>query len=101
MAFARQLKHHGNERSHSWSAYCSWKYKENPAMSTFLAPIEKPKGLLMKLTCYFVRRQFGKVMTPIKVHQARLPAAFGRFYGKIAQLDKKLILSPEMRLFIR
>lgn len=70
-------------------------------MSTFLAPIEKPKGLMMKLIYYFTRRQFGKVMTPIKVHSARLPSAFARFYGKIAQLDKELSLASEMRMLVR
>jgi alkylhydroperoxidase family enzyme len=29
-------------------------------MDTFLPPIEKPKGLMMKLAYYFTRRQFGK-----------------------------------------
>ena len=70
-------------------------------MDTFLSPIEKPKGLMMKLAYYFTRRQFGKVLTPLKVHSARLPAAFGMFYGKIGQLDKKLQLSPETVLLIR
>ena len=46
-------------------------------MDTFLSPIEKPLGLIMKLAYYFTRRQFGKVLTPLKVHSARLPAAFG------------------------
>jgi alkylhydroperoxidase family enzyme len=55
----------------------------------------------MKLAYYFTRRQFGKVLTPLKVHSARLPAAFGLFYSKIAKLDKKLELSPEMTLLIR
>lgn len=68
---------------------------------TFLAPIEEPQGLMMKLAYYFTRRQFGKVLTPIKVHSARLPAAFGMFYGKIGQLDKKLTLSRELILLIR
>ena len=63
-------------------------------MDTFLSPIEKPRGLMMKLAYYFTRRQFGKVLTPLKVHSARLPAAFGLFYSKIGQLDKKL-LPPE------
>jgi alkylhydroperoxidase family enzyme len=69
--------------------------------ATFLPPIEKPKGLSLKLAYYFTRRQFGKVPTPIKVHSARLPAAFGLFYGKISGLDKKLTLSPELVLLIR
>src|SRR5262252_8756937 len=53
----------------------------------FLPPVERPKGLMMKLAYYFTRRQFGKVLTPLKVHSARLPAAFGLFYAKIGKLD--------------
>jgi hypothetical protein len=30
-------------------------------MSAYLAPIDKPKGLMLKLLYWFVRRQFGKV----------------------------------------
>ena len=70
-------------------------------VDTFLPPIEKPKGLLMKLAYYFTRRQFGKVLTPLKVHSARLPSAFGLFYSKISKLDKKLLLPPEMVMLIR
>ena len=68
---------------------------------TFLPPIEKPQGLVMKLAYYFTRQQFGKVLTPLKVHSARLPPAFGLFYTKIGKLDKKLLLSPETALLIR
>ena len=68
---------------------------------TFLPPIEKPQGLIKKLAYYFTRRQFGKVLTPVKVHSARLPAAFGLFYGKVAELDKKLLLPPEIVLLVR
>jgi alkylhydroperoxidase family enzyme len=70
-------------------------------MDTFLPPIEKPQGLLLKLAYYFTRRQFGKVLTPLKVHSARLPAAFGLFYGKIGKLDKKLMLPREIVFLIR
>jgi alkylhydroperoxidase family enzyme len=70
-------------------------------MDTFLPPIEHPRGMMMKLAYYFTKRQFGKVLTPIKVHSARLPAAFGMFYGKIGQLDKKLALPREMVFLIR
>ena len=58
-------------------------------MDTYLAPIEKPSGFMMKLAYYFTRRQFGKVLTPLKVHSARLPSAFGLFYGKVGTLDEK------------
>jgi alkylhydroperoxidase family enzyme len=70
-------------------------------MDTFLPPIEKPRGLMMKLAYYFTRRQFGKVLTPLKVHSARLPAAFGLFYSRVSKLDRKLLLSPEMVMLIR
>jgi hypothetical protein len=70
-------------------------------MNTFLAPIEKPEGLMMKLAYYFTRQQFGKVLTPLKVHSARLPLAFGLFYGRISKLDKKLTLPPELVMLIR
>jgi alkylhydroperoxidase family enzyme len=70
-------------------------------MNTFLAPIENPKGLIMKLIFYFTRRQFGKVLTPLTVFSARMPLAFGTFYGKVSQLDKKLILPKETAVLIR
>ncbi|MGH6840243.1 MAG: carboxymuconolactone decarboxylase family protein [Methylocella sp.] len=70
-------------------------------MDTFLPPIEKPKGLMMKLVYYFTRKQFGKVLTPVMVVSARLPLAFGLFTGKINKLDKKLQLSPETAFLIR
>jgi alkylhydroperoxidase family enzyme len=70
-------------------------------MDTFLTPIEKPKGLLMQLAYHFASRQFGKVLTPLKVHTARLPLAFGLFYAKVGKLDKKLTLTPETVLLIR
>src|SRR4030095_13362522 len=68
---------------------------------TFLPPIEAPHGLMMKLAYYFTRRQFGKVLTPLKVHSARLPAAFGLFYGRINKLDQKLTLPRELVMLIR
>ncbi len=70
-------------------------------MDTFLAPIESPRGLMMKMVYGMTRRQFGKVLTPLKVFAARLPLAFGMFYGKISKLDKELELSQEMVLLVR
>jgi len=71
------------------------------AQGTFLSPVEKPRGLMMKLVYAMTRRQFGKVLTPLKVFCARLPVAFGQFYGKISALDKKLLLPPETVMLIR
>lgn len=70
-------------------------------MNTYLPPIEKPAGIMMKLAYFFTRKQFGKVLTPLKVHSARLPSAFGVLYGKVSGLDKKLKLPKETALLIR
>lgn len=70
-------------------------------MEPFLAPIEHPNSLTVKLAYAMTRRQFGKVLTPVKVVYARMPAAFGMFVGKIANLDKKLTLTPELAMLIR
>jgi len=70
-------------------------------MDTFLPPIEKPEGLIMKLVYAMTRRQFGKVLTPVKVVSARMPLAFGMFSAKIGKLDKKLTLPPETVMLIR
>jgi alkylhydroperoxidase family enzyme len=67
----------------------------------FLPPIEKPQGLMTKLAYYFTRRQFGKVLTPVKVVYARMPAAFGMFVSKINKLDKRLQLPSETIMLIR
>jgi alkylhydroperoxidase family enzyme len=67
----------------------------------FLAPIDNPHGLTMRLAYFFTRRQFGKVITPLKVHSARMPSAFGQFYTRVPKLDRKLRLSAEMILLIR
>jgi len=67
----------------------------------FLAPIERPPGLLLKIVFFFVRRRFGKVMTPLSVFAARMPAAFGSFYGKVGQLDKKLQLPAKTAAILR
>lgn len=67
----------------------------------FLPPIEKPKDILMKLVYYFTKKQFGKVMTPVKVVSPRMPLAFGMWGGKMYQLDKKLTLPKELVFLIR
>ena len=67
----------------------------------FLAPIERPRGPMMKLVYAMARRQFGKVLTPLKVVSARMPLAFGLFTGKIAKLDKKLLLPAETAMLVR
>jgi len=67
----------------------------------FLTPIDKPKSLMLRFIYRMSRSQFGKVMTPLKVMMARMPLAFGQFYGKIGQLDKKLVLAHETVALLR
>ena len=66
-----------------------------------LSPIDRPRGLMLKLAYFFTQRQFGKVLTPLKVHSARLPPAFGLFYAKVGKLDRSLTLPQETVLLIR
>jgi alkylhydroperoxidase family enzyme len=70
-------------------------------MAPYLAPIERPRGLFLKMVYFFTRRQFGKVATPIAVFSARMPVAFLSFYGKVSSLDKKLRLPSQTRVLIR
>jgi alkylhydroperoxidase family enzyme len=70
-------------------------------MDTYLAPVEEPKGLAIRMAYAMARRQFGKVPTPVKVVYSRMPTAFGMFVGKIAKLDKKVTLPQETAMLIR
>jgi alkylhydroperoxidase family enzyme len=70
-------------------------------MDTFLAPVENPQSPFVKLAYAMSKRQFGKVLTPIKVVYSRMPVAFGMFIGKISKLDKKLQLPFETQVLIR
>ena len=70
-------------------------------MAAFLPPIENPSSPMMKFVYSLSRRQFGKVMTPLKVFVARMPLGFGMFTAKIAKLDQKLELPAEMRMLVR
>ena len=70
-------------------------------MAPYLPPIERPRGLLVKIAYFFTRRKFGKVATPIAVFSARMPAGFLSFYGKIPRLDRKLRLPSQTAVLIR
>jgi alkylhydroperoxidase family enzyme len=67
----------------------------------FLTPVEQPSSLFMKLGYYFMRKKFGKVMTPATVFSARVPTAFTTFYGKVGKLDRKLTIQPALILLLR
>jgi hypothetical protein len=70
-------------------------------MVTYLPPVEKPRSPLLKLMYFFMKRQFGRVMTPISVFSARMPFGFLSFYGKVSRLDKKLRLPATTAVLVR
>ena len=70
-------------------------------MKTKLAPIERPSGLMMKLVYWLSRKQFGKVMTPLKVIFARLPPSFGTYVQKLEKLEQKYQLPKYMAVLVR
>lgn len=70
-------------------------------MDTFLPPVGKPRKPMMKMVYAMDRRTTGKVTAPISVFAARMPLAFGNFYGKVSRLDKKLKLPHSTAVIIR
>jgi alkylhydroperoxidase family enzyme len=70
-------------------------------MNTFLPRVEKPRNPMMKMVYAMDRRMTGKVTAPIAVFAARMPLAFGNFYGKVSRLDKKLKLPHSTVVLIR
>jgi hypothetical protein len=61
---------------------------EQITSDTFLPPIENPEDPIIKLAYDMALRQFGKVLTPLKVVYARMPPEFGHFATKIGELDQ-------------
>jgi alkylhydroperoxidase family enzyme len=70
-------------------------------MTTYLPPIERPRGLTAKVLYLISRRIFGTVPTGITVFGARMPAAFMLYGNKAYRLDKKLRLAPRTAMLIR
>jgi alkylhydroperoxidase family enzyme len=67
----------------------------------FLTPIEEPQDLETKQAYDFFLKTYGKVITPLKVFSARMPAAFGKFSAQISQLDMQLELPRETVMLVR
>jgi len=65
-----------------------------------LQPIEKPKGLLMRLAYWMTRRQFGKVITPMKVLYPRMPGVMKLSYELQKFEMKGIRLEPGLHLMI-
>ena len=55
----------------------------------------------MKRIYEMSQQQWGKVLMPIKVFNARMPLEVGQFAGKIAELDQTLMLPKETAFLVR
>lgn len=75
--------------------------QKNQHADTFLSPIENPDDPVMKQVYEMTQKQFGKVVTPVKVFSARMPPEFAEFTARIGQLAQKLTLPHETALLIQ
>lgn len=65
-----------------------------------LEPIEKPKGLMMRIAFWMTRRQLGKVITPMKVMYPRMPGVLKLSY-EIQKFEQKGIrLEPGLHFMV-
>ena len=56
---------------------------------------------MMKFIYWLSRKQYGKVMTPLKVIFARLPLAFGTYVQKLEKLEQKYQLPKYIAVLVR
>jgi len=65
-----------------------------------LTPIDKPKNLMLKMGYRMMQKQFGKVLTPLKIIYARKPSLMF-IAQKIDKTTSKLSLEPSFRLLVQ
>jgi len=65
-----------------------------------LTMIEKPKNLMLKMGYRMMQKQFGKVLTPLKIIYARKPSLMF-IAQKIDKTASKLSFEPSFRLLIQ
>ena len=66
-----------------------------------LEPIEEPKNLKMRLAYKMVERQFGKVMTPMKVVYARVPKILRLSYEMVKFEEKGIQLDAGTKYLVK
>jgi alkylhydroperoxidase family enzyme len=65
-----------------------------------LTPVENPESLLLKIAYFISKRQFGKVIAPLRyIYSRSVPAMMTSM--KIYKSERKVSLPKETRLFIR
>ncbi len=66
-----------------------------------LQPIENPKGLVAKIAYFMSKRRLGKVMMPMKVVYARIPALFRLAYSEVTIVESKITVDPVINFLVR
>ena len=66
-----------------------------------ITPIEKPRGLLLRFFLFFVRRQFGKALTPYTVVFARMPGALWAQLGIYWGLERGVSIDKTLQFLVQ
>jgi len=65
-----------------------------------LEPIERPKGLMLKLAYWYSKRRVGKVITPMRVIQSRFPETL-KLSRDLIKVAEKVSLSKELTSLVK
>lgn len=65
-----------------------------------LQPVERPRGLMLRLAYWMTRRRFGKVITPLKVVSARVPKSLRVNYEIAKLMEKGFSLDKELQFLL-
>lgn len=65
-----------------------------------IEPIEHPQSIKMKLVYWYIEKKMGKVITPIKVIQSRMPETLS-LSQKLVSIEENLSLSDELVFYIK
>jgi len=66
-----------------------------------LKPIENPRSLLAKIAYWMSKRQFGKVLMPLKVVYARNPGLMWASYQIEKTMKRRLSVDPTLAVLIK
>ena len=66
-----------------------------------LKPIENPPSLFLKIAYWFSKRQYGKVLSPLKIIYSRKSPLLALAMKIVKFEEKQTSLSPNLRLFIK
>jgi len=66
-----------------------------------IEPIEKPKGLKMKLAYWYCRKKLGKVIAPLSVVYTRVPSIMKAGMAISGFVEKGLSIDPELQFLLQ